>query len=159
MSQRNAELTVWPASTNPLWTKIMLLTLVSVSLDLSIQTPVHGSCLLTQGLRFTFSKNCKKILCTLSVGYIAKSHRAQYTISNKRVQNISRSTPRREMLCIYSQDMLVLPSTVASRCYNLCTNRSSIPWNYGFAWYNVLYLEYNVWMNIQIIKLQVPIKE
>jgi hypothetical protein len=43
-----------------------------------------------------------------------ESHQARYTTSNKRAQRISTSTQLHEILCTYSQDMLVLSSTVTS---------------------------------------------
>jgi hypothetical protein len=50
-------------------------------------------------------------------------------------------TQRREILYTDSQDVLVLSSTFALRCYNCCTDKSTSPGNYGYH----LVLLYQEW--------------
>jgi hypothetical protein len=78
-----------------------------------------------------FAQNLMHTRCSL-VGAITKSHQARYTTPNKRKWKISASTWMREILYTDSQDMLVLPSTVALRYYNCCTDGSTSPGNYGY---------------------------
>jgi hypothetical protein len=92
-----------------------------------------NACLITSKVSAHFFWDLHRIWCCSFVGYIAKSHQERSTTPNRRTLKISTCTDMRESLHTDSQDMLLLSSTISSRCYNCYTDGSTSPENYGYS--------------------------
>jgi hypothetical protein len=91
-----------------------------------------------EGLRSTYSQDCHKGWCTLAVPYSDlswKSPQVTYTTPNKHIWKLPTSTQLSATWHTHSLDMVVLPSTGASRYHNCCIDGGTIP---EYFWYNLV---------------------
>jgi hypothetical protein len=108
----------------------------------AIQTPMYGSCFLPwmlicslPGSQSHIFQDLHKIWCTLAVPLsdpLRNRIRPDTWPQLKGCKKISMSNQLCDILCSYSQDILVLLSTFASHLYNCCADGSISPGNYGY---------------------------
>jgi hypothetical protein len=142
-SQQYAELTVWSARTNSLWTiplqwkkmMSMLLTVLFTCLDIfwywwvwTLPLGGHNRTSLT----ITMGKKAVSSLFLCRINFVKEKSDDIRNSKKKIMKKISVSTKPHETLYTDSRVMLVLPPTVASCSYNCCTDSSTSTGNYGY---------------------------